>query len=409
MNESKQNLDANFESSESAGKSKKQGEKFPPERTGFDNFRYWSFGLLLIGSIIYILVWVYWCDRCSTAASVYIATAVILISLISLNYVYHRFRLHKARKADLSTVHATIVEARNAKAPVRDEHGKEFRPIIFAELKKDLLEECSRLENIGNQGWTDFQFLPLQQMLLDFYNVDELISTARLYLERLKDYPLDNAYPYYWDSYYSREGRIEEAIKAIEDKKEQLRKSKKMEPYELNIILYDSAASLRAETQTLLENIADFDLDWSDGSAIIRGIRFIGVVGIPILLFSGLLPAIDYCDDICLPIVNWGMLGIVGAITAVLLGFRKLDLVDVGNTKGKQELARTILAAVLGLVAGILTYFIIAGELISGSVIPEICCCSWKNFALSVVWAFTAGFSFEKLFDRINSSTLGSS
>ena len=95
-------------------------------------------------------------------------------------------------------------------------------------------------------------------------------------------------------------------------------------------------------------------------------------------------------------------------MTAVLLGLRKSDLVEVGNTKGKQELWKAVQAAALGLVAGVLIYSAISGEiLMPGGIVPKICDGTWKDLGLSTVWAFTAGLVFEDVFERLRLSTIG--
>ena len=39
-----------------------------------------------------------------------------------------------------------------------------------------------------------------------------------------------------------------------------------------------------------------------------------------------------------LSVINWGIFGVIGAVTAVLLSLRKSDYVEVGNTEGRKEL-----------------------------------------------------------------------
>ena len=70
----------------------------------------------------------------------------------------------------------------------------------------------------------------------------------------------------------------------------------------------------------------------------------------------GLLPLIHPAGNGVLTVLNWGLLGISGANTAVLLSLRKSNVMEVGNTEGKKELRHSMLGAGLGLVAGVILY-----------------------------------------------------
>ena len=124
-----------------------------------------------------------------------------------------------------------------------------------------------------------------------------------------------------------------------------------------------------------------------------------------------LLPILHpWDDDQPLIVLNWGLLGISGSLTAVLLDLRQSDLVEVGNTEGKKEVRRAILGATLGFVAAVLAYSMIRGGLLTGTIVPDLKSGdgrSWEVIGLSVVWAIASGFSFERIFDRVRSATTG--
>ena len=63
----------------------------------------------------------------------------------------------------------------------------------------------------------------------------------------------------------------------------------------------------------------------------------------------------------------------------------------------------------LGLVAGILSYGIISGQLLEGSAVPTIGSDSLADVGLSIVWGMASGFSFERIFERMRSATEGGS
>jgi hypothetical protein len=121
----------------------------------------------------------------------------------------------------------------------------------------------------------------------------------------------------------------------------------------------------------------------------------------------GLLPILHPANDKVIGILNWGILGITGATTAVLWSLRKSDIVTVGDEEGKKELWRAVLGAGLGFVAGILLYSMILGGILDGKVFPEITASSPKqiDIALSIFWGITSGFSLELVFDRLRSTS----
>ncbi len=127
----------------------------------------------------------------------------------------------------------------------------------------------------------------------------------------------------------------------------------------------------------------------------------------------GVLSLFEPAGNDMIGIVNWGFLGIAGAMTTVLLSLRKSDVVEVGTTRGKRELWRAILGSALGLVAGILLYAMIAGGILAGSAFPSFESIAGldkekvelQNVARSVFWGIAAGFSFEWVFDRLRSAT----
>ncbi len=156
----------------------------------------------------------------------------------------------------------------------------------------------------------------------------------------------------------------------------------------------------------LLEHIASYNLSWAEGSAIVRGIIRCGVFAIFPLVAMGLLPILHPEGNGNLGVLNWGLLGVSGSLTAVLLSLRKSDLVEVGNTEGKKELWRAVLSTALGLMAGILFYSMIAGGIFSGTALPAITSeqMELKDTALSIFWAIAAGYSFEWVLDCVRSS-----
>ncbi len=328
----------------------------------------------------------------------YIAFGVVLIVLLIFCVICHRFSVQRARLEDRSVVDAMIVEAETVEPRLTK---PEIKPENFDKKTKDLKKETNRLKEMGSREWTEYQVLSLNQMLVDFLKVDDLIASARLSLTELEDYAEDSARQYDWQQCYRWQDKIEGAIKKIEQ----------VDPDDPQIAVKrdEAAEQLRAELRMLLEQIASYNLSWAEGSAIVRGIIRCGVLAIFPLVAMGLLPLLHPEGSKILVVLNWGLLGVSGSVTAVLLSLRKSDFVEVGNTQGKKELWRAVLSTALGLVAGILFYSMMAGGIFSGTALPNFTSeqPAPKDIALSIFWAIAAGYCFELVLDLIRSNVQG--
>ena len=171
----------------------------------------------------------------------------------------------------------------------------------------------------------------------------------------------------------------------------------------------DKCERLRAVLKTLYDHVADFNAKWAEGSALTRDLLLVNAVAIPVFLLLGLVPAIHPSDSSALGIFNWAMLAVAGALAGSLRGLHASDVVEVGNTEGKQEIWRACSGAALGFVAAVLTYGIIVGELVAGGAVPTANATTLRDVGLSVVWGVAAGFSFERVFERVRTATEGAS
>ncbi len=397
----------------SNGDPKRQEDVFPPKLSWWEKVTLWvSYAALILASL-YLVDQL--CFLMLTNPSIYVtyvAFGVVLAMLLIDRLVRHRFFVHKARLEDHSEIEALIVEAES----VEHRLPEPLKPDNYEEKRGKLQIEVERLKKqVGNRGWTEYQVLSLNQMLVDFRKVDDLIAHANLILAELQEYAEDSAYRY-GDQYYHWQQRIEEAIdkinEAIKQEDEGTAKSNKTTRSSVALqtdkeIERDNASEqLRAELRTLLEHVADYQANWSEGSAIVRGLMMCGVAAIPLLLAMGLLPLLHQNGSGTLGILNWGLLGIIGSIAAVLRDLRLSDPVEVGNTVGKKELWRAVLGAALGLLAGVLTYATISGGLLAtGSAIPKVDSNLLRDVGLSIIWAVASGFSFERVFGRMLSTT----
>jgi hypothetical protein len=373
---------------------------FPPEIEPLEKWiLYPSYVMALIPLVFLIDQFCFGKLFLSSLCLTYIALAFLGAVLIIDRVIRHKIVEHNARLEDRSEVEAMFVEAETVQPRLIEPRKL---PEDFERLKDDLQREVIRLKELGPKGWTDYQVLSISQMLIDFWKVDDLKAQVQSLLADLGEYAEDSAYRMDWQQYNRWEVRINEAIDEIDkikEKKEDIENREEKQD--------DAAERLRAETRSLLEYVASYKANWAEGSAVVRALTIVGVAILPVLLAMGVLPLIH--PGICeknLSIFNWGLLGIAGANTGVLLSLRKSDLVEVGNTEGKKEVRRAILGVGLGLVAGILLYSMIAGELMKGSMFfPNLELPMLRDKGLSIFWGIVSGFSFEWVFERIRSTT----
>lgn len=402
MDEENKLVEESKDNKSSCGENKKRSKRrekpFPPKLSSVKKCILGFCYLFLFLSLLYLADQICFGILPPCICCTYIVLVIVLAILVIDRWIYHKLIVHNERLEDISLVEAMFVEARTVELTKK---GPMSEPDYFEQKKKELLEEVRRLEKkLGNKGWTEYQVLSLNQMLIEFLEVDELKVRARSSLEDLEDYAEDSAYRYDQKQYDKWKDNINKAINKNEQPENDQKDTER------------AIETLQAELQMLLEHVASYRANWSKGSAILNGIRICGCLAIALLLGMGLLPIFHPANlndsDKVISVLNWGVFGIIGAITAVLLSLRKSDYVEVGNTEGRKELWRTIPGIALGLLAGTLAYWMVAGELFkTGSLVPDLDSPLLKDTGLSVLWAVTAGFYFEKVFDRMLSTTMG--
>ncbi len=379
------------------GDSRRARDRLPPEFETWEKVFYRAADFVFLVTLV-LVAWI-----CLTGFQVskflpdcdcwpYIIFGAMLVSLFVDRYFRNRQHLHDARLEDRSEIESMFVEVKSVEFRVLNPK----RPLNFKEKKEALLAEMKRLKNLGPESWTEFQTLPLSQMLVDFMKVDELIAQSRSNLSVFEEYMEDNPFRSDVEIYVRTLDRIEAAIERIG------------EPEELTPQKRDSKSEqLRAELKTLLADIADYQANWAEGTTAIRNLMTCGTVAVPVLLVMGILPIFSGTNN-SLSILHWGLIGASGAVTAVLLYLYQSNRLEVGNTEGKVQFWRTVLGTILGFVSGVLVYTIIAGGLVTkGIAIPQFestvveGVVFSKNVYLSILWAFVAGFLFEGVFNRV--------
>lgn len=327
----------------------------------------------------------------------YIALAGFLLGLISDFFIRHKIRIHKKRKEDRSEIEALIQEAKNAQPRLLDPE----RPLNFAEKLKQIEKEVRRLsEDLGPEGWTEYQVLILDRLLIDFLPLEDLKARALSSLDELREYAVGNAFSYDVSHYYRWNVKITSIIDNLEKDEEKNEAEKD-----------DKAEALRANLRSLREHVADYQVNWAEGSTIVSGIRICGSVAVAVFTLMGILPLLYPTQhstpelNLQLSILDWGFLGMAGAIASALIGLRNSEEVEVGYTSGRQELWRMVLGVPLGLLAGILVFSALVGGLIkSGAVVPNLAVPEMSDIYLSIVWAVVAGMGFESVFLRMRHS-----
>ncbi len=315
----------------------------------------------------------------------------------SLLYLVSKFdmKVHDSRLEDPSVVKALLVEAKRVEPRIKDKDlpsNCEFK-------EKKLGEEVDQLENDGLNCWTEYQVLNLRQNLVDFWDLDTLISSAQSILEDLYTYASDSNNSYDMGQYYTWKTKIEHEVEKIEQEIKASGGAGICEKID------SKGERLRAHVKTLYDHIANFQMVWAEGTTLLKYLCYFTISAMLFFLFMGLVPL--FCDSKELNVINWSFLGASGSLCAVLMSLRKYNKIEVGDSEGNQEIRRAMYGCVLGLVAGLLSYYLISAGIISGPIFPDLTPSPdlpidlIKLNALSIITAFVSGFSFDKIFDKI--------
>ena len=327
-----------------------------------------------------------WLPEAAAVYLTYIALGFVIASLIAFHIFRNEKMVHESRLVDCNVVQAMFVEAKTIEPRLEDPQ----KPDAYEDKKGELHAEVGRLEKIGEKEWTEYQVLSLSQMLVDFLKIEDLKATSRLRLDDLKEYALGDAWAYKRRTYEPWEQRVNDEIKKL--------KLDDASDKESAATVDDAAEPLRAELRTLMEHIAGYEFNWSEGQMMIRALMTVGAISIPLLLIMALLPLLHPDSRTTMGILNWGLLGIIGSISMVLMDLRQSDLVEVGNTEGRQELWRSILGGALGFLAGVLAYATIAvGVVTDGLIVPGLNSDNLEDIGKAILVAVASGSAFEKI------------
>lgn len=278
-----------------------------------------------------------------------------------------------------------------------------------------------KLDN--NESIVEYDLLHLKILLVDCASGEEVKAQADTYLVDLEDLADEEAHTHqtkeeYWDIRHQVESFKEKINSRDESLADNLAASNSSEiDREGERSLVESLRGLRAVvTERLLPTVTENEKLWVEGSAIVNMLRYACLASIPLLLAAGTIPGYPGGDSLDasanpdasakLMALNWAILGVAGALVAVLRALGHTDRLEVGNQLGVREVQRTWWGAGLGLVAGFLAYMLVASGFIECYLFQD---CTLKanksSFFRHVLLAFLAGYAFERTLDRVRAAT----
>lgn len=364
----------------------------------------------------------------------YPALAYILILATIPLFILHaqktiKPRTHESRLMDPSEVSQILSDAEyylaktKSKSKRREytQKPKEKQSQVISYTKDvekyerwQLHKEVERLKNLGPHGWTEYEVAILEKKLVEFLDVFDLMETANSYISELNDYQQDVRYRYEWNKLAEEGVEVRNLIEEIEGivlKEKTEGDSVETELSTNSGCLEENVKKLKAKIYSLIDHTTWYSFFWSKGSTLIHSLVVYGALIASALLVLGIYPLLFcFCGNPEIKIYHWAFLGTSGAIAASFQKIRQQYAVDIGESEGKQEIKLAIFGAILGPVAGVLIYGMISGGLLNGELFPLIPPDLGKESyyvtaGKSIFWAFAAGYSFEKVFDNVRSTS----
>lgn len=334
-----------------------------------------GFGLLImVIPGIYVILMLKGIDLLTLPVnSIYASLFIFPLGAFLFLYGTYKSKLDKRREVDNSEIEALYAEVNRF-------------PNAPAALLSIVQNEIIRLESLrsGDKILFELNILPLRQNLVALYPKEELISQSRYELGLLKEYAEDDDPSLYkeWKK------RITDEIQIIVNIKNS------------RAIINQTINQLRANLIKLRETVAQYDKTWAEGEVIFKRVLYWAATTSLVALLIGILPIIYSLCDGKIGIFHWGALGVAGGLLSILVGIQDPSIPELGETKGKQVLHRTVLAIVIGGMTSILLYAALTSQILSGKMFPnisEVCGgkCYWLQTGGSVFWGIMAGFSMR--------------
>ena len=287
-----------------------------------------------------------------------------------------------------------------------DDSEQRKNKVLMKELRTIVGELQGKLDNGG--GIVEYDLLYLKILLADYASPEEVKAQADSYLVDLEDLADEEAHTQtkeeYWDIRHQIDS-LKETLNAFDyssARDQNGMKTDKKDCEALNVL-----CKLRAVvTERLLPTVTENEKLWVEGSAIVNMLRYACLASIPLLLAAGTVPSYADGYPLNLTALNWAILGVAGALVAVLRALGQTNRLEVGNQLGVREVQRTWWGAGLGLVAGFLAYMLVASGFIECYLFQN---CDLKAnkspFPRYVLLAFLAGYAFERTLDRVRAAT----
>ncbi len=179
------------------------------------------------------------------------------------------------------------------------------------------------------------------------------------------------------------------------------------------LISRNELVALKSCLKELHDEIADEAFSIRYGEAILESLSRWGVVAIIPFFIIGVNPLFSIPNfENQLTFLNWGFLGMSGAVLFTLNRMRNRESTRVGEDEGNTELRIMLLGITLGATAAILLYVSIKSRIFGGKALPRLndeIGIDQSNAvinALTVFWGIAAGFS-AKLAERLVGSSSG--
>lgn len=267
----------------------------------------------------------------------------------------------------------------------------------------------------SNEAIVEYDLLALKILLVDCARKHAVPAQARVYLTDLKNYADQETHTQTVEEYWDIRHRIEETEKKIYAQHYYDAHTSDPDKQKKKVSAVTELREIVKEE--LLPTLTDNEKLWSEGFAIVKTLRGACLAAIPLLLATGLIPM--YMGEVCmLSGIHWAILGVAGALVAVLRSLGTADRLVVGDEQGMREVQRAWWGAGLGLVAGLLTYmlvksgfiscFLFGGPCVPGNMEDQILIsgCFLEQVGKHQIYvhmllAFLAGFAFERGIDRV--------
>ena len=174
-----------------------------------------------------------------------------------------------------------------------------------------------------------------------------------------------------------------------------------------DVICRNEIKSLKGHLKTLREQIDSETFVSGQGEAILESMAHWSFPALISLFIIGVNPFLAPLDPSpSLSFLNWGFLGMTGAVIYTVNHMREMDSTKIGEDLGNLELRKMLLGMLLGGFAAIVLFLVISSGSLSGNFLPQLNPevrpkqTELEIIYLSIFWGLAAGFS-AKFFQRL--------